>query len=147
MENVPYVEERYKHINRKSYQIIDKNSNGKLYNMVTKEECKCINSITEGIIDSIILKDVVPKHKPDYVKDIAIKLKEDIDNIGQFCKSSPRADNLFMPGEYREAKNNLNKVIYSNGEDKESARKAGACMSTFLLINTTRMIKCPKIKH
>lgn len=115
--------------------------------MTTKEECKCIDSIIDGIINSSTLEDITPKVKSEIILDMAKELKDDIDRIEQFCTVPPKGNDFFMPSNYKDAKDNLNKAIKSSGTDKFHAKSAGIGMSAFLLSNASKMVKCPKMKY
>ncbi len=115
--------------------------------MTTTEECKCIDSLISGIINSGMLEDMTPEVSPSTILDMARELKEDIDRMEQFCTVPPKGSDFFMPHNYREAKDNLRKTFESNGTNKSSAKNAGIGMSAFLLSNASKMVKCPKIKY
>lgn len=115
--------------------------------MTTIEECKCIDNIISGIINSGMLEDMTPEVSSSVILDMARELKEDIDKIEQFCTVPHKGNDFFMPHNYNLAKNNLKKTFESNGTNRSSAKNAGIGMSAFLLSNASKMVKCPKIKY
>ncbi len=117
--------------------------------MSSKEECKCVENMMDTLVAaSDLSKSASTKlsRNPNIINTAADMLKKEVEKLENNCAIPTKNPeiNFFIGDRYKWAKEDLEKVLKSEGKDINSATKAGDRFYSFILDNGARMIKCPK---
>ncbi len=117
--------------------------------MSSKEECKCVENMMDTLVVALDLSKsakTLLSRNPNIINTAADMLKKEVGKLENNCAIPTKNPeiNFFMGDRYKWAKEDLEKVLKSEGTDINSAIKAGDRFSSFILDNAARMIRCPK---
>lgn len=120
--------------------------------MSSKEECECVENMMDTLATaSDLSKSASTKlsRSPNIINTAADMLKKEVEKLEKNCAIPTKNPeiNFFMGDRYKWAKEDLEKVLNSEGKDINAATKAGDRFYSFILDNGARMIRCPKSRE
>jgi hypothetical protein len=113
----------------------------------TKEECECVENMLNTLTTASDLSksaNSILNRNPNKTNAAANRLRKEVEKLENNCATPIKNPeiNFFIGERFKWAKEDLDKVLKSEGRNIFSATKAGDRFYSFILDNGTRMIKC-----
>jgi hypothetical protein len=107
-----------------------------------------LNSLLDTLVTASDLSksaNSILNSNPNIINTVADMLKKEVEKLENNCAIPTKNPeiNFFVGDRYKLAKEDLDKVLKSEGKDKNAATGAGDRLYSFIMDNCANMIKCP----